>query len=86
MNTTQSIQKWSIGRDVRLPKDVAEQAQFPVNEPLEVSIKNGSVLLTPVIKKKKVTLEILLANISPEDVGGELDWGNDAGAEIYDQG
>ena len=83
MNITQSMQNWSIGKDIRLPKNVAEQAKLSLNEQLEVTIKDNFVLLAPFKKKKKVTLEKLFANVTPEDVGGELTWGSDTGAEVY---
>ena len=84
MNTTQSIQKWSIGTDIRLPRDVAERAHLSLSEPLEVNIKEKVVILTPLNRKEKITLKDLLADVTPERVGGELAWGQDTGAEVYE--
>jgi antitoxin MazE len=83
MNVTQSLQKWGNSAGVRLPQKVIKEANLKLDEPLNISVKGKSVVLTPVKKKQKITLENMLKNVTPEDVGGEFDWGLPVGKEIW---
>lgn len=83
MNMTQNLQKWGNSAGVRLPKKVIEEAGLNMDEPLEITIKGRSVILTPTNKRKKITLENMLKGVTPEDVGGEYDWGPPVGKEIW---
>ena len=84
MNIIQSLQKWGNGTAVRIPKKVVEAAHIQVNQQLEVTIKGNAIVLTPIAEKKKKTLESMLAGVTPQNIGGELDWGEDIGAERYE--
>ncbi len=84
MNIIRSLQKWGNGNGVQLPKEVIEAAHIKVNQPLEVSTKGSSIILTPVKETNKITLESLLEGATPATVGGELDWGDDIGNERYE--
>lgn len=84
MNITQSLQKWGNGTGVRLPKKVVEAAHLEINQPLEVTIKGRSVVLTPVTKPKDITITSMLDGVTPENINGELSWGEDVGAEKYE--
>lgn len=84
MNVTQSLQKWGNGAGVRIPKKVADAADIHVNQQLIVTLKGNAIVLTPVVEKKKKTLESMLDGITPQTVGGELTWGADTGAERYE--
>jgi len=84
MNITRSVQKWGNGTGVRIPKKVLVAAKIQLNQELNINLKNGSIVLTPVKTKPKVTLDDLLKGVTPEMVGGEFDWGPDVGKEIID--
>jgi len=84
MNITQSLQKWGNGTGVRLPKKVVEAAQLKINQPLEVTIKDKSVILTPITDSSAITIDALLKGVTPDKINGELDWGKDIGAEQYE--
>jgi len=84
MNITQSLQKWGNGTGVRLPKKVVEAAQLKINQPLEVTIKDKSVILTPITDSSIVSIDSLLKGVSPDKINGEIDWGEDIGAEQYE--
>lgn len=83
MYVTQSLQKWGNSAGVRLPQKVIKEANLKLDEPLNISVKGKSVVLTPVRKKQKITLENMLKNVTPKDVGGEFDWGLPVGKEIW---
>lgn len=84
MNITQNLQKWGNGTGVRIPKKVVEAAKLRINQPLEVSLKGKSIVLTPVDKDKNFTLESMLEGVTPENIHPAVDWGPDVGAEIID--
>ena len=84
MNITQSLQKWGNGTGVRLPKKVVEAAQLKINQPLEVTIKDKSVILTPVTDSSAISIDSLLKGVTPDEINGEIDWGEDIGAEQYE--
>jgi antitoxin MazE len=83
MILTQSLQKWGNSAGVRLPKKVIEEAHLKLDEPLEITIKDKSVILTPLTKGKQVNLDDMLKGVTPEDVGGEYDWGSPVGKEVW---
>ncbi len=83
MNITLSLQKWGNGTGVRIPKKVVQAAKLHINQPLSVVLQDDSIVLTPV-KDSELTLESMLRGVTPDKVGGELDWGEDVGAERYE--
>lgn len=83
MNITQSVQKWGNGTGVRIPKKVLIAAKLKLNQELNINLKNGSIILTPVKTKPKLTLDDLLKGVTPENVHGEVDWGTPVGREIW---
>lgn len=83
MNITQSVQKWGNGTGVRIPKKVLVAAKIKLNQELNINLKNGSIILTPVKTKPKVTLDDLLRGVTPENVHKEVDWGAPVGREIW---
>jgi antitoxin MazE len=84
MNITQSLQKWGNGTGVRIPKKVVQAAKLYLNQPLIITLQDDSIVLTPVKKDAGLTLESMLEGVTPDQIGGELDWGDDAGAERYE--
>ena len=83
MNITLSLQKWGNGTGVRIPKKVVQAAKLHINQPLSVVLQDDSIVLTPV-KDSELTLESMLRGVTPDQVSGELDWGEDVGAERYE--
>jgi antitoxin MazE len=75
------IQKWGNSLAVRLPKSVVEQKSLTEGEGVSVAIKDGVITIEQ-IKKPKYTLDELLAQITPDNIHKEIDWGSDVGKEI----
>ena len=84
MNITQSLQKWGNGAGIRIPKKVADAAHLHLNQQLTVTLQNHSIVLTPLVEKKKQTLDSMLQGVTPLAIGGEFDWGEDTGIERYE--
>ena len=81
MTTRAQLAKWGNSYAVRIPRAVLEKAQVKEGDELEIRVQAGAISITPA--KKKITLEDLLAAITPENVHGELDWGKPVGREVW---
>ncbi len=83
MTIIQTLQSWGNSAGIRLPKQVLLAAHLQLNQRLEITVKGGSVILSP-LKEDVPSLGDMLAGVTPELVAGELDWGLDLGAENYE--
>lgn len=83
MNITTRSTKWGNSTGVRLPQKVVKAAGIKPDQELLVTVKNNSVILTP-IDKESFTLDDMLKGVTPEKVQGEVNWGEAVGAEIVD--
>ena len=84
MPIIQVLRKWGNSAGIRLPKEVLEAAQLTTDQSVEITVANHVVTLTPIKEPKQPLLEKLLAGVTPELVGGELPWGDELGAEVYE--
>ena len=76
------IQKWGNSLAVRIPKPVALDAGLDNGAPVEVLLRDRSVVITRVASQG-FTLEQLLQEVTPENVHGEVDAGPAAGKEAW---
>lgn len=71
--------KWGNSLAVRIPKDVAEQANLKEGDSVAFKASKGRI---EVRRAEKVpTLEELVAQITPENRYPDLDWGPEVGRE-----
>jgi antitoxin MazE len=75
------IVKWGKGLAVRIPKAVAEQARLQEGDAVSFKVLDGHVELRHA--ERIPTLEELVAQITPENRHGEVDWGPAVGKEIW---
>lgn len=75
------IGKWGNSLAVRLPAPYARDLGLTEGMDLEVVIVNGGLLLRP--PREEYSLEDLIAQITPETLHGETDWGPAAGRESW---
>lgn len=73
------VAKWGNSIGVRIPQWVAEQAEINDGSIVEIDFKDDTIL----IKKKKLSLEEVLNNITPENLHKEIDTGSEVGGEIW---
>ena len=67
---------------LRIPKAFAVESNVTSGTTVDVSIENGSIVVTP-IRETKYTLEELLEGITEENLHGEVDWGPPVGKEVW---
>ncbi|ADL07296.1 AbrB/MazE/SpoVT family DNA-binding domain-containing protein [Thermosediminibacter oceani] len=77
---TAKVQKWGNSLAIRIPSVVAERLGIHQGSEMEMIIENQAIKLIP--KKKKPTLEELLAKITPENRHAEIDFGTE-GNELF---
>lgn len=67
------VQKWGNSLAIRIPKAFATETQLTEGVTVEMSIEEGHLVIAPSVFTP--TLEELLAQITPENVHTEVDWG-----------
>lgn len=76
------IQKWGNSLALRIPKSFAEEAGLERETPVEMTVTDGKLVIAPAIRTK-LTLEQLLAKITPENLHREVDTGARMGTETW---
>jgi len=75
------VGKWGNSLAVRIPGAYAKELDLADGVELEVTRVDGGLLLRP--RRHEYTLEELLAQIKPENIHGETDWGPPVGREAW---
>lgn len=76
-----AIAKWGNSLAIRLPRHVLEEAKLTEGSPVDLIVRDGQVVVTPV--RKKIKLDDLLAQMTAENVHNEVDWGEQQGDEVW---
>lgn len=71
VNGMNAVAKWGNSLGVRLPKHIVEQAHLSEGTPIEFSVEDGRVILSPIRRRYK--LSDLLADYKPEHRHGEAE-------------
>ena len=79
---TSQIQKWGNSLALRIPKAVAEQVGLKQSSEVEVSVRDGQIVIKPV-PASQFNLASMLAQITPENLHGETAWGDPQGKEEW---
>jgi antitoxin MazE len=78
------IQKWGNSQGLRLTKNLLADARVEVGDEVDVSVKDGVIIVAPSRKKRGGhSLEHLVAEIPEDYRTGEVDWGEPAGREVW---
>ena len=75
------VAKWGNSLAVRIPVHCAEVSGLKEGTPVQVSAKAGRLIIERARPKYK--LEDLLAQITPENFQGEVNWGEPVGDEEW---
>lgn len=78
------IQRWGNSQGLRLAKHVLEEAQISLGDDVDVSARDGIIVIAPVRRVRgKHSLRKLVSRI-PSDYGvEEIDWGHPVGRESW---
>ena len=78
------IQKWGNSQGLRLTKDLLQSARLEVGDEVEVSVKDGVLIIAPARKiRGRYKIEDLVAGIPEDHQPEEVDWGDSAGKKVW---
>ena len=78
------VQKWGNSQGLRLSKELLSAAHIEVGDAVDVAVREGSIVVTPVRRiRGALDLEQLVAAIPTDYEPGEADWGPPAGREVW---
>jgi len=75
------VVKWGNSQAVRLPKGVLRQADVREGDEFIVRVEGHTIALEPAAPE--ITLENLVAGITPQNRHTEQDWGQPVGNEVW---
>jgi len=79
---TSRVQKWGNSLALRIPKPLATEAGLKDNSPVELSLCEGKLVITPSVKPA-ASLDDLLAKVTKRNLHGEVDAGPARGREVW---
>ena len=78
------VQKWGNSQGLRIAKQVLENARIAVGDDVEVAVKDGVIVISPVKSRRgKYDLRELVSRIPKDYKAGETDWGKPVGKEAW---
>ena len=78
------VQKWGNSQGLRLTKQVLEDAHLSVGDEVEVSTKDGLIIIAPVRRiRGRRSLQELVSQIPEGYKAEEMDWGWPMGREVW---
>jgi antitoxin MazE len=75
------VVSWGNSQALRIPKAMLDELQIKEGDEVEMLVENGRLTVRPL--NPKLTLEALVAAITPENCHKEIDWGKPVGNEVW---
>ncbi len=78
------IQKWGNSQGLRLARQVLEDAHISVGDEVDVTTRDGMIVIAPVRRiRGKQSLQELVSRIPKNCEPKEVDWGKPVGREVW---
>ena len=78
------IQKWGNSQGLRLAKQVLEDAQISVGDDVDVTVRDGLIVVAPARRVRgQRSLKELVSRIPKNCKTDETDWGQPVGKEVW---
>jgi len=74
------VKKWGNSASVRIPAIVMESACLSLNDVVDIREENGRIIIEP-IREGTFSLAQMLADMTPENMHTEIDFGAPVGKE-----
>ena len=74
------VRTWGNSLAIRLPRALAEEVDIAADTPVDISVEDGSLVLTPVEGRKK-RLNKLVSMMTADSLHSEDDFGKPIGRE-----
>lgn len=71
------IRRWGNSLGVRIPQVVAERSRLTEGTPVEIFVQLSDVVIRP----KRLSLDDLLVEVTPDNCHTAMDWGGPYGKE-----
>ena len=75
------MSKWGNSLALRIPKMIGSDLNLEDGTEVELSVQDGSIIITPV--SSKYELEDLIRGITAENRHTETNWGSPRGDEVW---
>jgi antitoxin MazE len=76
------IQKWGNSLALRIPKALAREIGLDEDYPVEITLEEGRIIISPG-GKPHFTLDELLAGVTDENIHSEINTGPAVGNEVW---
>jgi antitoxin MazE len=76
------VKKWGNSASVRIPAAIMDAASLRLDETVDVREEGGRIVIEP-IRPKIYDLDLLLADITPENLHTEVSFGAAVGKEAF---
>ncbi|MEE9615626.1 MAG: AbrB/MazE/SpoVT family DNA-binding domain-containing protein [Anaerolineae bacterium] len=76
------VKKWGNSLALRIPKPLAVEVGLEDSSPVELSLMDGRLVITPAVEPE-LSLATLLAQVTEENLHGEVDTGPAVGGEVW---
>jgi antitoxin MazE len=84
MKMVTKIQKWGNSQGLRLGKQVLEEARVSVGDPVDVSTRDGVIVIAPIRRVRgRLSLQELVSRIPKNYKSEEVEWGQPVGREAW---
>jgi len=78
------IQKWGNSQGLRITRQVLEDASIEVGDEVDVTARDGVILIAPVRRVRgKRSLQELVSRIPKDYEVSEVEWGKPVGKEVW---
>jgi len=78
------VQKWGNSQGLRLARQVLEEARISVGDPVDVSTRDGVIVIAPVRRvRARLSLHELVSRIPKNYRPKEVKWGEPVGREDW---
>ncbi len=78
------VQKWGNSQGLRLAKQVLEEARISVGDLVDVSTRDGVIVIAPTRRVRgKQSLQELVSRIPKNYKTKEVEWGEPVGREVW---
>lgn len=75
------VQKWGNSLAIRIPRGFAEQLMVQQDSEVDLSLDGDRLIIEP--RRAKPSLSVLLAQVTDENIHGEVATGEPAGREVW---
>ena len=82
-NMNGRIGKWGNSLALRIPTAIAREAELRDGGHVEISVRGGALVITPVARALRYSLDELLAGITDENRHAEIAFGEPVGKEVW---